>query len=234
MLKTNPFEYKNRLLVTNIRGGSKYKKYWDEKMFLANNAIDKIKKIEKYKGEFIYNREIVLIKANRTMKIQNEIDFDFSKGYIGYRIINNIERRIWKYNGSEYIIYEGFSSMIYDIVRQLCNIERGEMKPMEKDECIKNAFRIIINYRKSQMSPVQKELYEYTFKMGAIASLIAHKVFGHVVSGKCNPVKYTEDAMDKDTYYQAAGIRWVSSIERYLHISAAEEQEVLKMYHPLG
>jgi len=31
-----------------------------------------------------------------------------------------------------------------------------------------------------------------------------------------------------------AGIRWVSSIERYQHISAIEEQEVLKMFHPMG
>jgi site-specific recombinase XerD len=30
------------------------------------------------------------------------------------------------------------------------------------------------------------------------------------------------------------GLRWVNSVERYLHITSIEEQEVLKMYHPLG
>ncbi|MGP8214015.1 MAG: tyrosine-type recombinase/integrase [Bacteroidia bacterium] len=31
-----------------------------------------------------------------------------------------------------------------------------------------------------------------------------------------------------------AGMRWVSSIERYQHMSGAEEQDVLKKFHPLG
>ena len=30
------------------------------------------------------------------------------------------------------------------------------------------------------------------------------------------------------------GIRWVSSLERYRHITEVEEQEVLKQFHPLG
>src|SRR6185312_2470091 len=111
----------------------------------------------------------------------------------------------------------------YRIMDKYMNEAREAMKKEETDS-------LLLGYRGKAISVVDINYFIETFKgLFPDWNLTTKTIRDSVISNWLNENKFPLDQVQ-----MLAGLRWISSAERYIQIANDEQREILKKVHPLG